>query len=46
MKGYGHSACVTPTLTSEEHRLALKKVSLEGLAWLLEKDFNGNADCV
>lgn len=46
MEGYGHSAWVTTALASEEHRRALKKASLDGMAWLLGKEWEGDVDAV
>ncbi|CAK7235051.1 hypothetical protein SBRCBS47491_009158 [Sporothrix bragantina] len=46
MEGYGHSAWATQNLTSEEHRLGLKTKKLEGIAWLLGKEWDGNVDGV
>lgn len=44
LEGHGHTAWATQVMTSPEQRVELKKASLEGLAWLLGKDFDGNAD--
>ncbi|CAK7228340.1 hypothetical protein SEUCBS140593_006883 [Sporothrix eucalyptigena] len=46
MEGHGHSAWVTPVMTSPEHREELEKVTLEGMAWLLDKEWDGNTDGV